>query len=186
MIGIWISVILFILMIMVAQILTPPEYNWKKNTVSELAAQNYKNRKIMQAGFISFGTLLSSSCIIGFVFEEVPLYKCIPILIYALSVGISGIFCTQPFVKGEQYAENESRIHSLCAQLAGFSFMIAITVCIIASEDIRLKILHTIAGVFVMGCSLLFAKLPEHRGVVQRVMYLGSFLWLSFMYTIRF
>ncbi|ERI91933.1 hypothetical protein HMPREF1982_02976 [Clostridiales bacterium oral taxon 876 str. F0540] len=88
MMGIWISTILFLTFIIIAQVISPPEYSWRTNTVSELAAQKYKNGKLMQAGFICFGLFLSGSIIFSIIFDQLPLYKGIPILIYALSVGI--------------------------------------------------------------------------------------------------
>ncbi|ERI91934.1 hypothetical protein HMPREF1982_02977 [Clostridiales bacterium oral taxon 876 str. F0540] len=61
--------------------------------------------------------------------------------------------------------------------------MTGIAICLVVSPYIKFKILHTIAAVMVMGCSLLFAKFPAYRGFFQRLMYMGSFLWLIFMYS---
>ncbi|HEY5583216.1 MAG TPA: DUF998 domain-containing protein [Ruminiclostridium sp.] len=184
MMGIYFAVIFFIVFIVVSQLLTPQEYDWKVNTISELAAQNYKNKKVMQTGFIGFGILLCGSMIFNMVFKEQALLKSLPIFIYALSVGLSGIFCTQPFIKNVQYLRTEARNHSFLAQLAGFSFVAAILICMFESTEIKFKILHGIAFVFVMGCSILFGKVPRYRGVFQRIMYLGSFIWLLFLYPI--
>ncbi|MDF2949576.1 MAG: hypothetical protein K0R07_1612 [Sedimentibacter sp.] len=182
MFGIYIAVIYFVIFIIVSQALTPSEYNWKINTVSELAAQGYKNKKVMQAGFIGFGIILPILLFYNMYFRGASIIRVAPIAIYGLSVGASGIFCTSSFVDNVEHSAAESRIHSLLAQVAGFSFVGGITICMIVEKVMWIKVLHAVTVVFVMFCSIMFAKAPQHRGIYQRIMYLGSFLWLIFLF----
>jgi hypothetical protein len=178
----YVGVIYFAIFIIVSQALTPSEYNWRINTVSELAAQGYKNKKVMQVGFIGFGIILPIFLFYNMYFRGASIIRIAPIAIYALSVGLSGIFCTSPFVDNVQHSAAESRIHSLLAQVAGFSFVTGITICMIVEQVIWIKVIHAVTVVFVMFCSIMFAKAPLHRGIYQRVMYIGSFIWLALIY----
>jgi hypothetical protein len=182
MLGMYVAVIYFVIFIIVSQTLTPSEYNWKVNTISELAAQGYKNKKVMQAGFIGFGVILPILLFYNLYFRGVTIIRIAPIAIYALSVGLSGIFCTSPFVNNMEHSKTEARIHSLLAQVAGFSFVAGISICMIVEQVMWVKVLHAVTVVFVMFCSIMFAKAPQHKGIYQRVMYLGSFIWLIFLF----
>jgi hypothetical protein len=159
-------------------------YTFKKNTVSELAAQNYNKRRIMQAGFIGFGITLTVGIVLKLIAGQVNLLESVPLIVYALSVATSGIYCTQPFLEGVQYSQTEARIHSILAQTAGFSFCIAILICWLESSIVQYKMLHGMAFIFVMLCSMLFGLVPKYRGAFQRIMYLGSFLWIMFAWSL--
>lgn len=156
MMGIYFAVIFLIVFIVISQLLTPKEYNWRVNTISELAAQNYNNKRFMQTGFIGFGILLCGSMIFNIFIKEQGFLKSLSIFIYAFSIGLSGVFCTQPFLKNVQYLRTEARIHSFLAQLAGVSFVTAILICMFESTEIKYKILHGIAFIFIMGCSEIY------------------------------
>lgn len=71
-----------IITIGIAQFIAPPPYDWTQNTVSELAAQGYENKWLMQIGFIGFGVMLSITALSNlrwhiFAFlREIPLYLC--------------------------------------------------------------------------------------------------------------
>ncbi|MHA2066078.1 MAG: hypothetical protein ACXABY_17040, partial [Candidatus Thorarchaeota archaeon] len=54
----FISVLYIIIIAAVAHHDTPEEYEWRSNTISDLAAQGYGRKWLMQLGFIGFGLLL--------------------------------------------------------------------------------------------------------------------------------
>ena len=53
-----IAVAVFIGIIIIAHLSANGSYSWKTNTVSELAAQGYERKWIMQIGFVLFGLIL--------------------------------------------------------------------------------------------------------------------------------
>jgi hypothetical membrane protein len=55
----WTSVGLFVGTIIVAHFFTTSPYDWRTNTISELASQRYQYRWIMKIGFILFGGILA-------------------------------------------------------------------------------------------------------------------------------
>jgi hypothetical membrane protein len=88
-----ISVTIFVLAIVAAHIFSTHNYDWSKNTISDLGSQGYHRKVIMQLGFLVFGLTLSLGILLnGLTFRTTP------ILIYGLCVGLTGIFCTKPFL----------------------------------------------------------------------------------------
>jgi len=182
----WISVVIFVVIIIIAHFFVPSSYDWKNNTISELASQNYSNKWIMKIGFILFGGVLSIGIASKSMYTKKLLIKEFLILIYGLSILVSGVFSTKPFVEGLDYSELESQIHSYCASIAGVSFSISLLIFGFSESKMNLKFTHYGFFIFVIGCSALFGLLDSNVGIVQRIMYLGSFIWLLFYYNIDY
>ncbi len=68
--------------IIVAHIFAPDTYSWSRNTMSELAAQNYGNAWIMRTGLIGFGTLISTAATWDLISERKHWSQTIPLIIY--------------------------------------------------------------------------------------------------------
>ena len=172
-----ISVLFLVAAILAAHFIAPPEYNWRVHTISELAAQKYRNGPVMRAGFIGFGILLSSAVLLKWISASFPV-KYIPLMVYSASVLISGLFSTSPFISNLDFSVREAKIHSFFAQLAGFSFSVGILLFMIYEDRMGLKIVHFAFFLFVILTSLLFGRIHRYRGILQRLLYLGSFVWL--------
>jgi len=177
------SILFFVAVIVLAHFFTPPEYNWTQNTVSDLAAQGLKYQWIMQAGFIGFGLLLNFGFVQKFIAAQKVSYPDLLIMLYGLAILFSGIFSTAPFIKGVSYSVQASNLHSFFATTAGISFSLGIFYRLVTAPTSAEKWQHAIFLVLVMGTSLLFGlseneTLPLAKGLVQRSLYLVSFLWL--------
>lgn len=177
------SVFYFVAVIIIAHFFVPSEYIWTQNTVSELAAQGLPNQWIMQAGFIGFGLLLNLGFIQKFKTAKKIFSADIFIMLYGLAILVTGFFSTMPFIDGMSYSERESFLHSLFAQIAGVSFTIGIFYRFIIAPSAKEKAFHATFFLLVMGTSLGFG-LAENgaitlgQGIIQRTMYLVSFIWL--------
>lgn len=173
-----IAVLIFVGIILVAHFLAIAEYNWKINTVSELASQGYPRKWIMQIGFIIFGLILLLGISNKVRLNTVDYVIDIPIGIYGLAILISGIYCTKPFVSELQYSEFESNIHSISATIAGIAFSIGILASGIKESGTSSRLIHFTFLVFVIGMSAYFGISQSNNGLIQKLMYLGSFYWL--------
>jgi len=178
----WISVGIFILTMVIAHFFVSSPYDWKNNTISELASQNYDYRWIMKTGFILFGAILTVGVLNKLIQHNGFIINEIPIMIYALAILVSGIYSTKPFVEGIEYSEFHSQIHSYSTQIAGFSFSIGLLIFGIKEIELNLKLIHFAFFAFVIICSALFGLLETNTGIIQRIMYAGSFIWLIFCY----
>jgi hypothetical membrane protein len=178
-----IAVLYFVAVIVLAHFFAPSEYRWTQNTVSDLAAQGLKNQWIMQAGFIGFGLLLNIGFVQKFIVAQKVSYPDILIMSYGLAILLSGFFSTEPFIKGVSFSAQQSSLHSTFATAAGISFSLGILYRLIIAPSPGEKWMHAIFLVLVMGTSLLFGLsengiLPVAKGIVQRSLYLVSFIWL--------
>lgn len=174
------SVVFICIIIIIAQFVSPVEYRWKSNTISELASQGYNHKAIMQIGFIGFGFLLSLGLIVEMYHNKKINFLYVPIILYALSIMITGFFSAQPFLEGVEYSKYESMIHSIFATVAGFSLSLGVVMYFIKAETMQLKIIHFSYLLFITGVSLLFGMFPDYQGLIQRILYLGSFTWILF------
>ncbi|WP_375582771.1 DUF998 domain-containing protein [Cyclobacterium xiamenense] len=178
----WTSVGLFVGVIIVAHLFTTNPYDWKTNTISELASQHYQYRWIMKIGFILFGGILLFGITNKLINGNGNVLTELPVLIYGLAILISGLYSTKPIVDGIEYAELESKIHSYAAQIAGMTFSGGLLIYGFTETNTNLKIIHFVTFAFVVGCSALFGIMDSHVGIIQRVMYVGSFVWLTLFY----
>lgn len=178
----WTSIGLFVVVIIVAHFFTTNPYDWRANTISELASQNYQYRWIMKIGFILFGGILAIGITNKLINGNGKLLTELPILIYGLAILISGLYSTKPIVDGIEYSELESKIHSYSAQIAGMAFSIGLLIYGFTETNTNLKIIHFVTFAFVGGFSALFGIMDSYVGIIQRIMYLGSFVWLTSFY----
>ncbi|GAB3891986.1 hypothetical protein GCM10028803_04350 [Larkinella knui] len=168
--------------ITMAQLRAPASYHWVKNTISDLGAQHYEKGWMMQLGFIGFGLLLVGGGLADLVSGQLSLLRASPVILYGLAVALTGIFCTQPFWTDAFYSVQESRLHSVLAQLAGLSFSVAIVVQLLAPQRPSDRAIHATVLLLVLGLSGSFKFFSEYAGLLQRVLYLVSLTWLSFMF----
>lgn len=168
-----ISTAFFVLAIVVAHIFSTNNYEWTKNTISDLGSQGYNRKLIMQFGFLVFGLTLS----VGILANGLT-WRTTPILIYGLCVGLTGVFCTKPFFNLDNYSASQATIHSSLAQIAGVAFTLGILLQVFYSADKSEKWTHLIFFILVVGFSVSFGLIKSYQGIAQRLLYLTSFIWL--------
>jgi len=168
-----IATVFFVLVIVIAHIFSTNQYDWTKNTISDLGAQGYDKKKIMQFGFLVFGLTLS----VGILANGLT-WRTTPILIYAVCVGLTGIFCTKPFFNLNDYSATQSTIHSVLAQVAGIAFTLGILLQLYYTDDKNEKWIHLLFFILVVGLSASFGLVKNYQGIAQRLLYLTSFIWL--------
>lgn len=174
-----ISIILFVLCIVIAHLVATNNYDFSKNTISDLGAQGYDRKLIVQTGFLLFGLTITA----GVIANGLSL-RTSPILIYGFCVALTGVFCTKPFfdISHINYSETQSNLHSLFAQIAGLSFSIGILAQLFNETDRTGKIIHLVFFVLIIGLSATFKLLENYQGIAQRFLYLISFLWFINFY----
>jgi hypothetical membrane protein len=167
--------------IVLAHFFAPPGYVWTRNTISDLGSQGHVNKWIMQAGFIGFGILLTAGLLFKFRDLGRVNYPDILIIAYGLAVLVTGFYCAAPIDKTLPFSAREEQIHSLFAQLAGF-FLIAAILWYLFTSPSRwvfhlafLLLIFTISALFGLSENGMIAI---EKGILQRVLYLVSFVWL--------
>jgi hypothetical membrane protein len=168
-----IATVFFVLVIVIAHIFSTNQYDWTKNTISDLGAQGYDRKQIMQFGFLVFGLTLS----VGILANGLT-WRTTPIFIYGVCVGLTGIFCTKPFFNLNDYSATQSTIHSVLAQVAGIAFTLGILLQLYYTDDKNEKWIHLLFFILVVGLSASFGLVKNYQGIAQRLLYLTSFIWL--------
>lgn len=168
-----VATLIFIVAILAAHYYATKDYNWLQHTISDLGAQGYEYNIIMRSGFVAFGILM----LIGIIWNGLS-WNNAAILVYALCVGLSGIYCTKPFYSDQLYNLSEANLHSSFAQVAGVAFSVGILVQMFFERNPTLKYIHLLFFMLVIGFSLLFGIVGKYQGVMQRLLYLVSFIWL--------
>ncbi|MEM8532615.1 MAG: hypothetical protein AAGF95_17355 [Chloroflexota bacterium] len=102
--------------------------------------------------------------------------------IYALGIGLSGIFCTAPFRDGVLYSSAEAQLHSNFATLAGAAFSVTLTAHMFTDSSMRREWLHLIALVCTVTIAVTFGMSEQHIGIIQRLLYFVGFTWIIFVY----
>ncbi len=176
------SVLYFVLIAIVTDLIAPREYDWKENTFSELAAQGYSKKWIMQTGLFGFGAILGTGSLIQLLMFEPNWYKEIPIVVYAFSIAMSGVFSTKPILDSTTYDEREYKLHSFFAQLGGMSFVFGLILFAGIAASLYEMGMHLIFLVLIMLCLMIFSKMDSKRGIAQKTIFLIGFIWLVFLY----
>lgn len=177
------AVLVFTIVILIAHICSVAGYDWRMNTVSDLGSQGYPRKWIMQVGFILFGLILCAGIFRKFSMHTIDYATDIPMGLYGLGILISGICCTEPFVDGVKYSAIESSIHSASATFAGIAFSMAILFSGLKAEESAMRWIHFIFLGFVLGMSIYFGLSRSNNGLIQKLMYAGSFIWIIKFYT---
>jgi hypothetical membrane protein len=172
-----IATALFVGAIVAAHLFATHHYDWTKNTISDLGAQGYDRKLIMQFGFLAFGLTLTAG-----ILANGLTWRTAPLLIYGCCVGLTGIFCTKPFFNLATYSATQATVHAALAQIAGFAFTIGILTQLYYSGVKSEKLAHLIFFILVVGCSAAFGLFKNQQGIAQRLLYLTSFVWLIKFY----
>jgi len=176
-----VPIVFFVSIIIVAHFFAPSGYIWTRNTISELASQGYSNKWIMQLGFIGYGILLAGGLIWRSLSTERLIYHDSPILLYGLSILVTGIFCAAPIDGSNDFSVREDQIHTVFATVAGISLVLAILWHMFVSSENQWH--HLAFLILITGLSLLFglaksSSIPVGQGFIQRMLYAASFIWL--------
>jgi hypothetical protein len=183
-------VLVFISCVIAAHIESPTEYNWRQNTISELAGQNVipsetgGNPIIMRLCYGLFGSTL----IIGLLFHQwqrrtascsaVPLYLC-----GSFSI-LSAVFSTKyDYGPTELINWTEVRLHLAFAFLGILSVLIAMIFRAVLCIDRRIRAVNIASVLVEMMLFVLFVLIMGWQGLFQRLMFAVGLLWIATVYS---
>lgn len=169
----------FVAIIIVAQLVAEGDYNWTVNTISQLAAQGYDKSWIMQFGFIVYGLVLFA----GLYLKKPRLYADKFIMIYALSVVVAGVFRTEPILNTIDYSVVEQSIHGFIAGVGGTTMCAGVFAYAWSAKSTAAKLMHwryLIAAITLIAMYGLAKRghVAVGRGLIQRILFITSFMWL--------
>lgn len=172
-----ISIIVYIVFLVVIFLL--PFFSFKgysiiSNTTSHLAAQSSPFAWIMDIVFISLGLI---SIIINY--QTRIVYYQVVGGVFGFSLIMTAFFPHAPLISNVSINFFFDQIHSIFANLTGFSFtMLAVGHAIMSEKNQRIcgVIIAIIAMLFSIGMMIL----PSLMGILQRILFISTFGWLFF------
>lgn len=174
------SYLILIIVVFILPNFSHEGYSILKNTTSELGAQNTPYAWIMNLVFIAMG--LFSIILVWPQLKYFLLPKGL-IILFGLSLAMTGIFSHAPINNSIEYSILEDTIHSVFATITGFAFtFFAITIGFIENDKNR-KILAFAIAILATVLSIMMSEFEAFRGILQRIIFITSFGWL--LYEVR-
>lgn len=177
------AILYFIISATIAERSAPEEYNHRLNTLDELACQTYENKRYMQWGFIGFGVIIISGLLINFSRMSLELHYAIPLFLYGLFSILTGIYSSKPFEHLVFYSIKEHKLHALFLQFSGLSLTLLVVMKLIMVTGGMHRVVNLTILIFSLYTSAQSNRNIPNRGVYQRVMFLGQFVWLIYSYS---
>jgi hypothetical protein len=177
------AVVTFVATILLAQLVAPPDYDWTRHTVSELAAQGQEHAWVMRAGLVAYGLLLTAALLVKARAAGHRIARDLPLLGYAAGIALAGISSTAPIDVAAAYSPTEARWHSWFATAAGWSFSAGILWYALTASRPLERAFHYGTLAAVTGASLAFGLaeggvIDLGEGVIQRALYALGLTWL--------
>lgn len=176
------ALVYFALVLVIAQRRAPAEYRPRRHTISQLAAQGYPKKRLMQAGFIVYGALFTAGLIGITLRSGAPIYRDVPHLVYGLALLPTGVFCSVPFFRSVRVSRSEARIHAVSAQISAGAFGLGIAVHAALAGDATTLGFHLVSLAIYSAGALWFVRTRTSMGAAQRMMYAYGSVWLLATY----
>jgi len=178
-----IAIIFFVAVIVIAHFFKPATYRLRINTINELAAQRYRHKWFMQAGFIGFGILQIVSVFQRWDIRPLLIASNGSVILYSICVIIIGIYCPKPWVEGPHYSNREVFINSLFNQMGSTIFCVAVMARVFAGGSIpTAKAVHLIILLSLVILSALTGQHVSSSGIWDRLWYTIALGWLVWVY----
>lgn len=152
-----------------------PDYSSIRHSLSELAGQAMPNAWIMRSGFVAFGgavllaslmRLRSSPAVFG------------PLAAFGAAMLAAAIWSHLPIPPLVGGSKAEDALHSLAATGMGVAFAMACGARLWTRRQIGPDGLSALGLLVSVAIPLVMFQAPEIAGLVQRIMFLISFVWI--------
>ncbi len=173
--------ILMLFVIFILPFYSLDDYTILRNTTSQLGAQNTPNSWIMNFTFVILGI---TSIYAGWRFLGKYWFQKIVLLVFGTALIMTAIFQHAPIDPSLYYSVKEDNMHSLFANITGFSFSIlAVSIGFVAKER-KHKILAFLVTLLAPLLSLMmFYEYTEGwKGIWQRFIFIGMFGWMIYTF----
>ncbi len=174
--------ILMLLVIFILPFYSLENYTILKNTTSHLGAQNTPNSWIMNITFIMLGV---TSIWTGWRFLGQYWFQKATLMVFGIALSMTAIFQHAPIDASLGFSVQEDQMHSLFANITGFSFSIfAISIGFITERKKHKIWAFTVTLLAPLLSALMFFKHTESwMGIWQRCIFIGMFGWMIYAFT---
>lgn len=170
---------------LLAQHLAPPEYAWASRTMSELAAQGYRLKWVMQASMMGYGGLLLLAVALKAGRMQglgIPSPDWL-LMAYAVAILLAGVFSTASFDGTPPSSQAEADLHMGLAFAAGVALAGSVAWSYSLETLPSPKRSHLLALLVIAAMAMLYGLaghglLPLGKGLAQRGWHLSCVAWI--------
>lgn len=155
---------------------SPPEFDWLKNSTSEQAGQQVPGAWIMRAGFLSYGLGTFVASLISW--RHRPPVR-IALVIFGAGLIATAIWSNASILPGTSSDMHEDWLHSVASGLVGVAFAAACAARLFAPGGSMRDRLAWTGLIVSVVFPVAMGAIPEIRGLIQRVMFAVSFLFVG-------
>ena len=152
-----------------------PAYSSVRHSLSELAGQNMPNAWIMRGGFAVFGGAVLAASLIRWRSDPLAFGA---LAIFGIGMLAAAIWSHLPIapVAGGSIAEDD--LHSIAATAMGLAFAATCCARLWTQRSQGLDWLSVGGLLISITIPIMMMKLPDVAGLMQRMMFLFSFIWI--------
>ena len=152
-----------------------PGFNWVANTTSQQAGQMVQGAWLMRLGFVAFG--------LGVLLDALPdlrrgQYENGLFVFFGVSMVLVAVFSHKPLDPTLFFDATDDFLHSVFATLMGFAYGIGVAWRMVRMRQKLDIVFSAIAAMSSIILPLAMWQLPEIAGLLQRLMFFISFVWL--------
>ncbi len=177
-----IGVYTIVLAMLVGPAFSPNNFNWIEHTTSQQAGQLVAGAWIMRLGFVGFG--------LGILFDATSRLRAAEwqnslFWFFGLSMVLVAVFSHRPIDASLAYDMSDDWLHSLFATAMGFAFGFGVAWRMYHMRSRLPLILSAVAAAASIILPLAMWQLPNYAGLLQRLMFLISFVWFMIYLPMR-
>lgn len=161
---------------------SPDEFSWLRHSTSEQAGQHLSGAWIMRTGFVAYGSSVLAAALIDW--RENPWVRAALTFFGAGLIG-TAIWSNAPIIEGVPLDLREDWLHSIASGVVGFAFALACAIRLFAPGGNRRDILAWAGLVVAVLIPIAMSELSEIRGLLQRGMFVFSFVFVLREFTVR-
>jgi hypothetical protein len=157
----------------------PEGYSWRAQSISESAAQGQLNGWIARLSFLLFG---SAALVLSVASRpHWPRITFIAMLVFASCMAGAAAFSHSPWLAGASDDKFEDLLHSVCANVMGLAFCVAVFARLFHRPGTALigRSLDVVALLAAVLLPLALASSSSLGGVAQRAMFFIAYIWFA-------
>jgi hypothetical protein len=157
-------------------LLSPPEFSWIHHSTSEQASQQLPGAWIMRAGFVTYGVSTLLAAIV-----RPRMCPFVRGALIAFGIGLIGtaIWSNASILPGVVSDMREDLLHSIASGIVGTAFAVACAARLFAPGGSKTDVLAWVGLVISVAVPLAMGIWPDFRGLLQRMMFGFSFVFVA-------
>jgi hypothetical protein len=169
------GVIAIALAMLVGPAYSPDAFSWLRHSTSEQAGQNMMGAWIMRLGFVAYGAGVAAAAGIDW---RTRTWMRLALAFFGVGLIATAIWSNAPIVEGLPSNLREDALHSLASGIVGFAFALACAARLFFGPG-EFKDIFSWAGLLIsVLIPLAMGEFPEIRGLLQRAMFVFSFVYV--------